>query len=217
MKTRAFTLIELLIVVAIIAILAAIAVPNFLEAQTRSKVTRAKADMRALATAMESYCVDNNNYPVPLKFSLYLMHDVTELTTPISYITSTPADTFGYADHWGGGTTNPGVAFPAQRNTGYKYSSFKRTGTGSVTSTNNPSWADQITLEASLVKKGYVIYSYGPDKAQCALDWFAVGKKLPGIEGVNSIYDPTNGTVSNGDIGRTGGVVLPEAATLISR
>src|SRR5688572_6112143 len=61
--TRAFTLIELLIVVAIIAILAAIAVPNFLEAQVRAKVSRVKADIRSMATAIESYAVDNNKYP----------------------------------------------------------------------------------------------------------------------------------------------------------
>jgi prepilin-type N-terminal cleavage/methylation domain-containing protein len=60
---RGFTLIELLIVVAIIAILAAIAVPNFLEAQTRSKVSRVKADLRSLATAIEAYAVDNNKVP----------------------------------------------------------------------------------------------------------------------------------------------------------
>ena len=63
MRPKGFTLIEILIVVAIIAILAAIAVPNFLEAHTRSKVSRAKADMRSLATGLESYRVDHNHYP----------------------------------------------------------------------------------------------------------------------------------------------------------
>src|SRR6059058_569753 len=62
---KGFTLIELLIVVAIIAILAAIAVPNFLEAQTRAKVSRVRADARTVATAIESYAVDNNKYPIP--------------------------------------------------------------------------------------------------------------------------------------------------------
>ncbi len=62
-RCGAFTLIELLIVVAIIAILAAIAVPNFLEAQTRAKVARVKADMRTIATAIETYCIDYNSYP----------------------------------------------------------------------------------------------------------------------------------------------------------
>src|SRR6476646_7471806 len=61
----AFTLIELLIVVAIIAILAAIAVPNFLEAQTRSKVSRAMADIRSISVGVECYNTDWNRYPSP--------------------------------------------------------------------------------------------------------------------------------------------------------
>ena len=105
-QNHAFTLIELLITVAIIAILAAIAVPNFLEAQVRSKVGRVSADMRTLATAIESYVIDNNQYPpenwqcpelVSLSgtglFTPNLMR-LTRLTTPVAYLTSVPTDIF---------------------------------------------------------------------------------------------------------------------------
>jgi len=62
-KERGFTLIELLIVVAIIGIIAAIAIPNLLNAIQRGKQKRTISDMRSVATAIESYAVDNNQYP----------------------------------------------------------------------------------------------------------------------------------------------------------
>ena len=86
---KAFTLIELLIVVAIIAILAAIAVPNFLEAQVRSKVSRTKADMRSIATAIESYAVDHNHHPIDYAPDVgypFYMHYC--LSTPQAYISN---------------------------------------------------------------------------------------------------------------------------------
>ncbi len=62
--SKGFTLIELLIVVAIIGIIAAIAIPNLLNAIDRGKQKRTMADMRSLGTAVESYAVDSNVYPV---------------------------------------------------------------------------------------------------------------------------------------------------------
>ena len=97
-----FTLVELLIVVGIIAILAAIAIPNFLEAQMRSKVTRTKADMRSLATAVESYRVDHNAYhyrqntnsPQYLPEYSKRAEQMAALTTPIAYMTGFVTDIF---------------------------------------------------------------------------------------------------------------------------
>ena len=63
-KASGFTLIELLIVVAIIGIIAAIAIPNLLNAIDRGKQKRSMSDMRSLGTAIESYAVDVNFYPL---------------------------------------------------------------------------------------------------------------------------------------------------------
>ena len=52
-----------LFVIAILGILAAIAIPNLLTAMQRSKQKRTMADIRSLATAVESYAADTNEYP----------------------------------------------------------------------------------------------------------------------------------------------------------
>ena len=60
---KGFTLIELMIVVAIIGILAAIAIPNFLRYQLRSKTAEAKTNLGAIRTSMTSFRGDFDNYP----------------------------------------------------------------------------------------------------------------------------------------------------------
>ena len=59
-KRGGFTLVEIMIVVAIIALLAAIAVPGFLRARKRSQASRVVNDLRLIDSAVDQYAIENN-------------------------------------------------------------------------------------------------------------------------------------------------------------
>jgi len=67
---RGFTLIEMLIVVAIIGIIVAISVANLVSAVQRAKQKRSMGDMRTVALGVESYTTDYNRYPAAAGFLL---------------------------------------------------------------------------------------------------------------------------------------------------
>ncbi len=91
---KGFTLIELMIVIAIIGILAAIAIPQFSAYRRRSYDSSAQADLRNAATAQEAYYVDNSNYaqtPATLVGSVYGLYTSSGVVFAI-----TSATTFQY-------------------------------------------------------------------------------------------------------------------------
>ncbi|MBP3364189.1 MAG: type II secretion system major pseudopilin GspG, partial [Pseudomonas sp.] len=62
-KQRGFTLIEIMVVVVIIGVLGAIVVPQFMNRPDQAKVTAARTDIQAIATALEMYRLDTFSYP----------------------------------------------------------------------------------------------------------------------------------------------------------
>ena len=180
-RVEAFTLIELLIVVAIIGILAAIAVPNFLNARMRAQVTRAEADHRNLATALESYKIDNNRYP-PASLAggstrITVFQRWAMLTSPISYMASVPFDPFFRADMqppalWGGPV----------------YNYFERESSTLTTAPWGPGPREINAL--------YFMHSFGPDGENSSI---TIDSYYTHIH-----YDMSNGLKSVGDIVRYG-------------
>jgi len=200
-NAKGFTLIELLIVIAIIAILALIAIPNFLEAQVRSKVSRAKADMRIVATAIESYTVDNNRAPIGWNEGLgapyYLFTDYPDtdtrykayyfLTTPIAYITTIPEDPF--MDKTGSYQPRSGTSDEPKKWVYYEYQY------------NDYPLSNSSADYKNAKARGYLwwLRCVGPSKIQEApFQGPILGSGL-----ATNIYDPSNGTMSKGFILRT--------------
>lgn len=190
-----FTLIELLIVVAIIAILAAIAVPNFLEAQTRAKVSRAKADMRSMATAAETYYIDFNYYMVssnpphpvdgPTQWGISNVDDYKQilsyasshydamfrLTSPVAYMSSLPSEApFG------------------------SYASFD------VTRQHVGYWYRGSNIYKGIRRTENAAYPREWYDARYSFDAAGPSKRLRGDDNRFVPYDPSNGTLSIGGI-----------------
>jgi prepilin-type N-terminal cleavage/methylation domain-containing protein len=183
-RTGGFTLIELLIVVLIIAILAAIAIPNFLEFQVRAKVSRSLSDMRTIATALEAYAVDEGAYPF-----IGMKTDYTEklspLTTPIAYLGSIPGQAFKEWTPFGGTATRV-----------YYYQNKEEC---DVLFAQFPDWGHSwpYYIPNGLGDYQWYLSSVGPD-GEYDQPW-------SGEPGCNYLlYDPTNGSVSEGDIIRIG-------------
>jgi prepilin-type N-terminal cleavage/methylation domain-containing protein len=174
----AFSLIELLVVVAIIAILAAIAVPNFLEAQTRAKVSRAQSDLRTITVGLEAYRIDANNYPPCYVYPS--RRELSPLTTPVAYLSSVPAEVFNPHDALGNLFAEPIYDFVRYR--------YER---GAIPVLH--------VDDTRSVGRQWFLVSVGPDNQQ---EHLYINIPVIGFVFITNTYDPTNGTVSRGDIFR---------------
>lgn len=200
-RISAFTLIELLIVIAIILILIAIALPNFLEAQIRARVARAGGDMRAIQIAMESYYIDFKVYPTDHEpDGGIFQRGLFQLTTPIAYIGALPEDPF---------STNTGLLDPTTQEIGWEMAS---TGTHprehfifrTENNSNVHAWA--LASQGPDVGSGISFGSAMGDNFICNSEWPFCGRMLlcPSTNGWMT-YSATNGTKSAGDIVLAGG------------
>jgi general secretion pathway protein G len=187
-KRTGLALVELLIVFALLALMAAVAVPGFVDSQARSRTARARADMRSMAVAVEAYKVDFGWFPFSANDAWWLVQSgspwgtfvyTTNLalrcaTTPVAYLNAVPLDYFG---------NQSGFPFGS-----YLYVTEQREyGAGKTVNFN---WCPASGYGfGSVALNGAWDYAYGP-----------------GLEStvINSIYDPSNGMVSRGDIIRVG-------------
>ena len=191
----AFSLIELLIVTAIISILASIALPNFMEAQIRSKVSRVKADCISLRTAIEAYRLDHAAYPyrrnedasdsdiIPIPKISECSSQMSVLTTPVGYMNYLPVDIFNTTV----ASPNNLLDYYDNQQVAWMINSRKLLGFAYFFKPTDVNW-----LVVSAGPDGYL----GPFS-----DTYSTVATPDVLKGtMYSAYDPTNGTTSRGNI-----------------
>ncbi|MCA9441199.1 MAG: prepilin-type N-terminal cleavage/methylation domain-containing protein [Candidatus Omnitrophica bacterium] len=189
---RGFTVIELLIVIAIILILIAIALPNFLEAQVRAKLAKVKGEFRTLNTALQEYQLDFNDFPpVVDHFSTPFLVRLRPLTTPVKYLTDMPRDPFVRLDGKYGG---PEEQSPYPGNI-YMYN------------TGAANFGEGVTDPNSRLQERFSLHSGGPDGV-IDFPYYAFSENfILQQRHLVFVYSPTNGTRSAGDIIQRGGEI----------
>lgn len=171
-----FTLVELLITLAIILILIALALPNFLEAQIHAKVVRSRSELKTISATLLRYYQDFHFYPLRTTPNGQTWPSgLNNLTTPIRYM-----DPARLPD-----------PFPDEPYYGlYRYWPIRAD--GFIQDNNNPNNRDS---------SWYLLSGNGPDHD---FNPFAETLRGQGFF-IDVLYSPTNGSRSSGNLWRQGG------------
>ncbi|MCA9423792.1 MAG: type II secretion system protein [Candidatus Omnitrophica bacterium] len=206
-----FTLLELLIVLGVVLILTAIALPNFVSLRTRGQVVMARSHTKSIVQGLDLYSVDHNRYPITVPsfpkdpFGILSHHQLSALTTPVAYISSDALfDPFGVVES---------QVYDPALSAGNDFPKLDQPNVErSLLYFHYPSMAVRRE-DPELFLNGASAVSIGPDRKDSLGSYrpfdllFFLDRFPPTIASHphDTMYQPTNGVRSRGDIGEYAG------------
>ncbi|MDP8245758.1 MAG: prepilin-type N-terminal cleavage/methylation domain-containing protein [Candidatus Hinthialibacter antarcticus] len=196
-----FTLVELMVVLAVIGVLSSIAVPRFSDMKLRSEMTASKAQMKAYGDAAQTFFMDRDHYPYSVSYDSKIDLRILEQG---QYVSSTnAADPFQrLPEDETLETRRPSIT------SFFAGESDKRHGFVFV------NYRNFVTDDIPTIR-GIGLYSIGPDRADSLLSLYPLAnesqlmirRRLLTVFGQTAmtqamtVYSPTNGLYSDGDFG----------------